>query len=191
VSEPSQSIEDEADWVRRLRLREPAAEQWYFDAHREGLYRAAVYFLGYRDPDAEDMVQETLLQGLAKLGGFEGRSRLSTWLNQICVYLCYKRLRQRQRMAVGVEADLKADLGLASGSTDALHQLLEAEKSRLLASAISALDAPCREVIERRDRQGQAYAVAAAALKLPIGTFMSRLSRCRERLKEALQRKLA
>ena len=191
MAQPSQSLEVEADWVRRLRLRQPDAEQWYVEAHREGLYRAAVYFLGYRDPEAEDVVQETLLRGLSKLEGFEGRSRLSTWLNQICVHLCYVRLRQRQRVAVGVEADLRETFSLASSGHDALHQLLDAEKLRVLDAAIQALDGLCRQVVELRDRQGRPYAVAAAELKMPLGTFMSRLSRCRERLRKEVQRRLA
>jgi DNA-directed RNA polymerase specialized sigma24 family protein len=37
--------------------------------------------------------------------------------------------------------------------------------------------------VERRDLRGEAYVAAARALKLPLGTFMSRLARCREQLK--------
>lgn len=190
MAQPSISLETEADWVRRLRLREAAAEAWYVEAHRDGLYRAAVYFLGYRDPDAEDVVQETLLKGLEKLDGFEGRSRLTTWLNHICVHLCYARLRQRQRLAVGAEADLREAFALPSAGEDALHQLLNAEKRGILQAAMEALDALCRQVVDRRDRQGQPYAEAAAAMKLPLGTYMSRLSRCRERLRKEVQRLL-
>ena len=79
------------------------------EQHRDGLYRAAVYFLGWQDPDAEDMVQEALLQGLRRLETFEGRSRLSSWLNQICVHLCYRRLRERQRLKAEVMRRLKRE----------------------------------------------------------------------------------
>jgi RNA polymerase sigma factor (sigma-70 family) len=184
---------DEIEWVARLRKGDPAAERWYVEAHREGLYRAAVYFLGWRDPEAEDMVQEALLQGLRRLETFQGRSRLGSWLNQICVHLCYRRLRQRQRQAVAAGDDLRQALALkaSDGMPDALEGLLDQERRKALGVALEALDAPCREVVRLRDLEGRAYARIAQELKAPLGTIMSRLARCRERLKAEVQRRLA
>jgi RNA polymerase sigma-70 factor (ECF subfamily) len=167
----------------RLRAGDPEAQAWLVEAHRERLYRAAVHFLGWRDPDAEDVVQEAFTLAFKHLDGFEGRSTLYTWLNQICARLCFKRLRQRQRLALGVEGDLREALQLPARGDDALHALLGQEQKRLLQAGLLALEKPCREVLQRRDLQGQAYADAAAALKVPMGTFMSRLARCRERLR--------
>jgi RNA polymerase sigma-70 factor (ECF subfamily) len=182
--------DDEAVWIERLRRSEPDAERWYVERHREGLYRAAVYFLGFQDPDAEDVVQEALLQGLKRLETFEGRSRLGTWLNQICVHLCYRRVRQRQRLAVAAGDDLRALLAPSSREQgpDALGQLLDAERLAALRQGLEAMGEPCREIVRRRDIDGQAYAEAAAQMKLPMGTFMSRLARCRQRLKHEVQR---
>jgi RNA polymerase sigma factor (sigma-70 family) len=191
VPGPSKPLEPEleAGWLARLRLRDPDAEQWYAESHRDGLYRTAVYFLGWQDSDAEDLVQETLVKGLVKLEGFEGRSKLSTWLNQICVHLCYERLRQRQRLAVGASKDLLETLSVQApgGQPDVLHQLLDQEKMALLRRGLEGLGGPCREIIQRRDLEGQAYVEAARAMKLPMGTFTSRLLRCRERLRQAVR----
>ena len=182
----------EADWLERLRQRDPDAEQWYAEAHQDGLYRTAVYFLGWQDSDAEDLVQETLVKGLLKLPGFEGRSKLSTWLNQICVHLCYERLRQRQRLAVGASKDILETLSAqaAGDQPDVLHALLDQERLALLRRGLAGMGQPCREILERRDIQGQPYIEAARALKLPMGTFTSRLLRCREQLRLVVQRLL-
>lgn len=169
--------------LARLRADDPQAQAWLVEAHRERLYRAAVHFLGWRDPDAEDVVQEAFTLAFKSLPSFEGRSTLYTWLNQICARLCFKRLRQRQRLALGAAADLRETLQLPSREEDALRSLLGQEQKRLLNAGLLAMERPCREVLERRDLQGQAYAEAAAALKVPMGTFMSRLARCRERLR--------
>ncbi len=177
---------EERELLARLRAGDPAAEAWLLEAHRERLYRAAVHFLGWQDPEAEDLVQETFVQALKGLPAFEGRSRLYTWLNQICARLCFKRIRQRQRLLLGVEDDLRRTLQLSARGDDALHQLLDQERRGLLQRALLGLKARCRELIERRDLRGQAYAVAARELKLPLGTFMSRLARCREGLKERI-----
>jgi RNA polymerase sigma-70 factor (ECF subfamily) len=182
-SKTTEGAAQEAAVLARLRRGEPEAQHWLVEAHRERIYRTAVHFLGWRDPDAEDLVQETFALAFKSLGGFEGRSTLYTWLNQICARLCFKRLRQRQRLALGAEADLRESLQMPARGDDALQALLGQEQKSLLRAGLLAMEKPCREVLERRDLQGQAYGPAAAALKLPIGTFMSRLARCRERLR--------
>jgi RNA polymerase sigma-70 factor (ECF subfamily) len=179
---------DEKDLVERLKRRDPRAEQWYVETHRDRLYRAAVYFLGYRDPEAEDVVQETLAQGLDRLETFEHRSTLYTWLNQICVHLCYRRVRTRQRLALGAESDLRESLDLPSLGLDALGSLLTVERKERLYSAMGTLEDSCRQVLEQRDLKSQPYQVVAKSLKIPVGTVMSRLARCRKKLKDALVR---
>jgi RNA polymerase sigma-70 factor (ECF subfamily) len=179
---------EERDLVGRLLQREPQAEQWYVDAHRDKLYRAAVYFLGYRDPEAEDVVQETLAQGLDRLTTFEHRSSLYTWLNQICVHLCYRRLRARQRLALGAETDLRESLDLPGQGPDALGQLLGEERRAQVQKALAGMEEPCRDLIARRDLQGASYQAVARGLRIPIGTVMSRLSRCRKKLKDVILR---
>lgn len=179
---------DERELVARLKRRDPQAETWYVETHRDKLYRAAVYFLGYRDPEAEDVVQETLAQGLDRLETFEHRSSLYTWLNQICVHLCYRRVRTRQRLALGAEADLRESLDLPSQAQDALGQLLGAERRARLMQALQGMEESCRKVLEKRDLQSQSYQDVARSLKIPVGTVMSRLARCRQKLKDALVR---
>lgn len=183
ASKQMQAPMDESAWIARLRQGDPAAEAWLLEEHRERLYRAAVHFLGWQDPEAEDVVQETFLQALRGLDGFEGRSKLYTWLNQICARLCFRRIRSRQRTLLGTEADVAEALQLPARGGDALHSLLDQERRSQLAAALQKLDDRCRELVERRDLKGEAYAACARALKLPLGTFMSRLSRCRARLK--------
>ncbi len=179
---------DERELVARLKRRDPQAESWYVEMHRDKLYRAAVYFLDYRDPEAEDVVQETLAQGLDRLETFEHRSSLYTWLNQICVHLCYRRVRTRQRLALGAEADLRESLDLPSQTQDALGQLLGAERKERLMRALEGMEDTCRKVLEKRDLQSQSYQDVARSLKIPVGTVMSRLARCRQKLKDALVR---
>ena len=43
---------------------------------------------------------------------------------------------------------------------------------------------PCRGLLNLRDSQGKSYALISETLKVPMGTVMSRLARCRETLKQ-------
>jgi RNA polymerase sigma-70 factor (ECF subfamily) len=45
------------------------------------------------------------------------------------------------------------------------------------------LGKPCRELLVLRVRQNLSYGELSAKLKIPIGTVMSRLARCKEALK--------
>ena len=53
----------------------------------------------------------------------------------------------------------------------------------LLESQKQVLGEPCRSLLDLRDGQEKSYAQIADALKVPMGTVMSRLARCKEALK--------
>jgi len=43
---------------------------------------------------------------------------------------------------------------------------------------------PCRSLLRLRDEEEESYSSIAETLKVPIGTVMSRLARCKEALKK-------
>jgi len=65
------------------------------------------------------------------------------------------------------------------------------EMLRLLETQKKFLGKPCRELLEWRDGAGKSYADLAEILKIPMGTVMSRLARCKESLKELVLRALS
>jgi RNA polymerase sigma-70 factor, ECF subfamily len=123
---------------------------------------------------AEDLVQDTLVRAYRALCRFDGRYPRA-WLLTILRNVFYKDAVRHHDLPVaevpGVEIADPAD---ALAFDDALRR------------ALDRLPASQRRVVELVDVVGLAYAEAAAAIGVPVGTVMSRLHRARARLREEL-----
>lgn len=183
---------DEKELVKRILGGDEAAKARFFEAYKDPLYRVSCNFLGYRDPDAEDVVQETFLTAFQKLGEFEFRSALLTWLTRICIFKTYQRIEKRRRDVVRAHEDL--EILTRPEALKALGRMKEGEEKRerleLLSRCLHRLKEQCRQVLELRDLEGESYAAIGKKLRLPIGTVMSRLSRCKEALKALVKGEL-
>lgn len=172
--------------VRGVLAGDPKAENEFFLRYEYRLYRTAVHFLGASDPDSEDLVQETFLIAFRKLAEFDFRFGLYTWLNRICANLCLERIRKRQRAVQLEDEAFSAGLDrLARRRHDeGQGKALGEERLAMVKAALELMDGLCRNLIQLRDFEGLAYIGLAKRLGLPIGTVMSRLARCRKKLKQ-------
>jgi RNA polymerase sigma-70 factor, ECF subfamily len=82
--------------LARLRRREPEALATVVQDHAKPLYRAA-RGLGFREEEAEDMVQDVFATFLETLDRFEGRSQVRTWLFGILHHKVMERRRDQYR----------------------------------------------------------------------------------------------
>ncbi len=105
------------DLVSRILAGSEEARDQLYLRHRGRLLLTASALLGYKDPEAEDMVHEAVMAGLKDLARFEFRSSLHTWLTHICVNRCLKALKKRHRMVV--EADTAIERFCSKGSAQA------------------------------------------------------------------------
>jgi RNA polymerase sigma-70 factor (ECF subfamily) len=163
-----------------------AAEELFDKKYRPRLFKAAAYFLGPRDPETEDVVQQALLIAFQKLDSYDpSKASLYTWMARITVNLCYQRLDKRRREQATAHEDLEAVLApLAErGLRDADERALKEARLSLLRRGLARLGEACAKLLRLRDQDGMSYADLGRAIKAPIGTVMSRLSRCREQLK--------
>jgi RNA polymerase sigma factor (sigma-70 family) len=108
------------------------------------------------------------------------------------MYQCYERIRKRRRLIVSQEEELESAARSHSvRSQDKKEE--EQEKQRMLemvGSQKSLLGKPCQDLLDLRDGKQKSYAQMADLLKVPIGTIMSRLARCKETLKDLVLRAL-
>ena len=68
--------------------------------------------------------------------------------------------------------------------------LLHTDDAALIERAMSTLPGRSRELLVRRELEGQSYRELADGLGMPIGTVMSRLSRARQAFRAALENEL-
>jgi RNA polymerase sigma-70 factor (ECF subfamily) len=176
---------DDRELVKKLLAKDDEASRHFYATYQNKIYKACVYLLGYQDPDAEDVAQEVFLAALKQLPQFEFRSSLYHWLYRICMYLCYERIRKRRRMVASEDEALEM-----AARTEAVSRQNKDEDDKekeqmmeLLQSQKQILGEPCRGLLDLRDGQQKSYAQIADTLKVPMGTVMSRLARCKETLK--------
>ena len=155
-------------------------------------YQDKVYNLVWgmvRDPGhAEDLVQDVFIKAYRKLGDFEQKSRLYTWLYRIAVNRTLDFIKGRHRSSVALIEDLPRAEPMADPSeTDPIAPLLEQEFLKKMEDALEGIPPKFREILILREVQGLSYEEIAEMLQCSKGTVESRLFRARARLKEKLR----
>jgi len=158
-------------------------------SHTPQLYRVALRVLGTPE-DAEDALQEGLLQVVQHFQEFEGRSRFSTWLTRVVINAALMQLRRRRRVVMtSIDEKLDPDaLSLADTFTDPgpnPEEMCAQEESRqILRRKLRTLPAAYGSALWLRDLQGMSTREAAEAMGIPEGSLKSHLHRARLRLRD-------
>jgi RNA polymerase sigma-70 factor (ECF subfamily) len=173
--------ESDLDLLKRAKQGEAAAFHTLVDRHAAALYRLACALTGDR-AEAEDVMQETFLGAFQRMGGFEGRSSVKTWLVGILSRQAARHHRRRLRRPALRLQELSQEL-----AADAAAPAERAPETRLdVTEAMGRLSAEYRQVLVLREVEGMSYAEMAQVLGVPIGTVESRLYRARQELKTYL-----
>jgi RNA polymerase sigma-70 factor (ECF subfamily) len=120
----------------------------------------------------EDAVQDVFVIVHAKLTGFEGRSRLTTWLYGIARNVALEAIRRQARERQHTAA-LEEALPPAPGDGEAIARRLEAR--RLLLDILARLDDDKREVFVLVELEQVPIKEVAAMLGIKENTAWSRL----------------
>jgi RNA polymerase sigma-70 factor (ECF subfamily) len=160
-------------------------------SHLDSLYGTALR-LTRRPQDAEDLVQDTYLKAFRASHQFTRGTNLKAWLFTI-LHNTFRNMRRhvgRSPIDVDSEAvERAADGGSAEQSPEQI--LSRATLDADLQAALDALPDAFRQAVWLRDVEELSYAEIAQVLAVPIGTVMSRISRGRRALFEALQARRA
>ncbi|OBK14395.1 sigma-70 family RNA polymerase sigma factor [Mycobacterium asiaticum] len=158
----------------------------------EPLYRQALR-LTANPADAEDLVQETVLNAYAGLRAFEPGTNLKAWLRRIMMnaYISGYR-KQKCRPAQHPTGEITDQQLVASASRmpsglrSAEDQALEKLPDPYLKAAMMVLPEQFRVVVYFADIAGYSYKEIAAMTDTRQGTVSSRLNRGRKQLRALL-----
>lgn len=194
----SQSVNSgvEADLLKRSLAGEQEALQVIFSRHAPALYQTALRLVGTPE-DAQDVVQEGMLNAFRNLRRFEGRSQFSTWLTRIVINAGLMRLRSRRaKPVVSLDEQLAADDDMTfadqlPGNAPNPEQIYAREELRAIVSSnLDTLSPVLRSAFLLREVQGLSTQEAAESLGISEGTLKARLHRAKRQLTTLVRRAL-
>lgn len=141
-------------------------------------------------PDAEDVVQDTLVRAWRAIDRFDG-AHPRAWLLTILrhTYLNSRRRRSPDLLPDRIELDRQRPAFGNPPCADPEQQHVDREFTDTLDNALRRLDPRYRTAVLLIDVDQLTYAEAAEVLGVPPGTVMSRASRARDKLRGSLPHK--
>jgi RNA polymerase sigma-70 factor, ECF subfamily len=160
---------------------------------QERVYRLALRITRNTE-DAEDVQQETLLKVHRKLGQFEGRSRLTTWISRIAIneaLMCLRKRRSAFYMPLeetiqpAEESSVSEDFQSPIEGPEAAYS--RKEMRELLKQAMERLRPAYRVVFLLRAVEQLSTSETANVLQISASAVKARMRRARSELRDWLE----
>ncbi len=172
---------DEQTLVVRAQEGDAAAFEQLARRHQAALYRLAVRVLG-NPTDAEDALQDALLDAWRRIGRFRGDSAFSTWMYRVVTNRCLGVLRRRPPTAPVHEM---AEPATAPGRSP--EHVVEVDAGMdALRAALRQLPDGQRVCWVLRELEGLSYAEIAEVTGASETAVRGRIHRARTRLAEVM-----
>ena len=186
VLESAYIVKSESELIEAAQQGDSVAFGKLVGMYQDRLYHAMSHICGSPD-EAEDVVQETLVQAFFRLNTFQRRSSLYTWLYRIAMNRALNRKRQER----GSESVERRAEDLGSEPLDPRdspgENLMRQERATQVHAALARLSEEYRTVIVLREMEGFSYDTIAEIVGISVGTVRSRLHRARSLMREALK----
>jgi RNA polymerase sigma-70 factor, ECF subfamily len=151
--------------------------------HQDALYRVAVRVLG-NSSDAEDALQESMIDAWRRIGSFRAEAAFSTWMYRIVTNRCTQLLRRTRRTVPVDEVD-ESFAASVSGSPEHAAEM-DAEMAAL-ARAVGRLPTEQRTCWVLRELEGLGYAEIAEITGAGETAVRGRIHRARTALAEVMR----
>src|SRR6476469_9031320 len=181
-SMPEEKLSDHA-LIEATKSGDEAAFAEIMDRYRNPITNYLYRFLNDYE-EAVDLAQETFVRVYFAIDRYHTQFAFSTYIYRIATNLAISEIRRRKRRRLlsltGLfqsEADEAVEFQPPDQKPLADREMLDNERDRQIAAAISALPEKYRTPIILRDIQGKSYDEVAEIMGLGLGTTKSRISR--------------
>lgn len=154
------------------------------DAHLEFVWLTLQRF-GVREADLDDAVQEVFVVVHLRLGEFDGRAKVSTWLFAIARRVAMAYRRREARREVSMEALPDPPSG---PEFDPEQAAARQEARQRLEAILDEIDPDKRAVFVMFEVEGLECDAIAEMTGVPVGTVHSRLHHARKAFERSLAR---
>ena len=188
------AVVEEAELVDRLRRQDESAFETLIRLHGPHMLAVARRYMR-AEADAQDVVQDALLNVFKAIGRFDGASRLSTWLHRIVINAALMRIRSRSRHQEASIEDLGSSPDVVgvprvSWSLSAAEVLGRDELREQVRRAVDGLPEVFRIPVRLRDIDGMDMETICDGLGIGMSTLKTRLHRGRALLRQVLDTRL-
>jgi RNA polymerase sigma-70 factor (ECF subfamily) len=157
-----------------------------YEAHFRYVWRC-LRSLGVREAQLDDALQDVFIVVQRRLGEFDGKVALSTWLYAIALRVARKARERARRDALKADTDTEREEG-PSPHADAEAALQCNERLLLARAALDSLDDDKREVFVLAQVEQMSAPEMARIIGVPINTVYSRLRAARQAFAIEVQR---
>jgi RNA polymerase sigma-70 factor, ECF subfamily len=180
----SQAVFDQAAPAQAPPRRQCLVFDDVYREHFTFVWRAAKR-LGASDGSLDDVVQEVFVVVHRRLGDFEGRSSVKTWLFGIALRIVRDHRRAVRRRPVEPAVDVDTLQSSANGPAEHAEK---AEAVRVLHALLDELADERREIFVMADLEQMTMPEIAETLGINVNTAYARLRLARQEFEQALAR---
>ncbi len=131
--------------------------------------------------NADDVMQDFVIQLFSKLGQFRFESSLETWAHRMAVNQSLQYLRKTNR-----EEQRALKVAMATEMSNDSRSQNQADDAEVLQLAMEQISGEQRAILHMKEVEGLGYEAIASVLGIPEGTVGSRLNKARKELRTSL-----
>jgi len=152
--------------------------------YRDDLFKLAYRYLGRRE-DAEEILQDTFLRAFQKIGTFQRKSSIGTWLYRICINLCITKKKSNQRTAqtISLTPDESTNSVAFEPAIKNAPDPAHFDLQKIMQHSIARLKPIEGMIVTLYYMQGYSCSEISEIVDKRINTVKTHLSRARQKLK--------
>jgi len=186
--------DDDRLLVKAMLAGDERAFRTFFEMYFPRVYRFALPRLNRNEDTAKDVVQETMIKAIRKIGDWRGDASLFTWMCQICRREIADHVRSQRRHSsriVMIEDSEEVRAALESieapAGDDPLRRADSAEMKRLVQAVLDRLPGRYGDALEWKYVEGHSVEEIGERLGIGQTAAQSLLARARVAFREGLE----